>query len=48
MHVIKAGETLWGIAIARYGDMAMALTIADYNGITDMQRIRVGQMLRLP
>lgn len=48
MHVVREGDTLWHIAIDRYNDMGMALTIADYNGIMDFQRLRVGQVLRLP
>lgn len=47
-YVVKSGDTLWSIAIDKYGDQSMALVIADANGIRDMQRITPGKVLRLP
>jgi N-acetylmuramoyl-L-alanine amidase len=45
VHTVAAGETLGGIAI-RYG--VRSIDIASANGITDRNRIRVGQRLQIP
>jgi LysM repeat protein len=45
VHIVKAGETLSGIA-QRYSVGVRQL--ASYNGITDLNQIRVGQRLRIP
>ena len=44
-HVVRSGETLSGIA-ARYGSSSRA--IASANGITDVNKIVVGQQLSVP
>lgn len=47
-YVVKEGDSLWSIAITKYGDQAMAFSIADLNGLHDMQRVIPGRVLRLP
>lgn len=47
-HVVQAGETLSEIAWAEYRDIRMADAIARANGITDPNRIVVGESLVLP
>ncbi|MBX2999681.1 MAG: LysM peptidoglycan-binding domain-containing protein [Caldilineaceae bacterium] len=45
VHIVQAGETLSGIA-QRY--RVGLRQLANYNGITNYDRIRVGQRLRIP
>jgi LysM repeat protein len=45
VHVVRAGETLSGIA-QRY--RVGLRQLANYNGITNLNQIRVGQRLRIP
>lgn len=45
VHIVRSGETLTGIA-RRY--QVGVQQLASYNGITNLNRIRVGQRLRIP
>jgi LysM repeat protein len=47
-HVVKRGETLWGIAKLHYGDPRKWPAIAAHNNLPDADRIFVGQILKLP
>ncbi len=47
IHVIEAGETLWGISVKYFNDGHRNLDLASSNGITDASLIIVGQTLRL-
>ena len=47
-HTVTSGETLSGIAHRYYGDAGQYRRIADANGITNPNRIYVGQVLRIP
>ncbi|MFG2621201.1 peptidoglycan DD-metalloendopeptidase family protein [Streptomyces sp. NPDC048507] len=47
-YTVKAGDTLSGIALARLGSAGRYPEIARLNGITDPDRIRAGQRLKLP
>lgn len=45
VHIVRAGETLSGIAQRYRVDLR---ELANYNGITNLNQIRVGQRLRIP
>jgi LysM repeat protein len=45
IYVIRAGDTLSALAL-RFGTTVAVL--ARYNGLTDPNRLRVGQILRIP
>lgn len=45
---VKAGDTLSQIARSAYGSAAFTLKLADYNGITDPNLLRIGEQLELP
>lgn len=47
-YVVKAGDTLSGIAAKVYDDASEWRRIADKNGIRDPRKLRVGQKLKLP
>ncbi|MFH8890297.1 peptidoglycan DD-metalloendopeptidase family protein [Streptomyces sp. NPDC017949] len=47
-YTVKAGDTLSGIALANLGNAGRYPEIARLNGITDPDRIRAGQRLKLP
>lgn len=47
VHVVEAGETLRGIADLYYGDPERATEVAAGNGLTDPDRLQVGQSLTL-
>ncbi|MFF3014921.1 peptidoglycan DD-metalloendopeptidase family protein [Streptomyces sp. NPDC057939] len=47
-YTVKAGDTLSGIALAKLGNAGRYPEIARLNGITDPDRIGVGQKLKLP
>jgi LysM repeat protein len=44
-YTVKSGDTLWGIA-SKLGVSATAL--AELNGITNANLLRVGQVLKVP
>jgi len=46
--VVSSGDTLSKIAGKYYGDAALALKLARYNGITNPDLVRVGEALELP
>lgn len=46
-YTVKAGDTLWAIAVRFYGDGARWRTLAANNGITDPKKLRVGEVLIL-
>jgi len=49
-HEVKKGETLWKIAQQYYGDGSLYPKIFEANKdtLTDPNRIRAGQKLRIP
>lgn len=47
-HTVKGGETLSSIALQHYKDASKFRLIADANGITNPNLIRVGQVLTIP
>lgn len=46
-YTVRAGDTLWGIAVQRCGSAALVGTIKAMNGLTS-DLIHVGQVLKLP
>lgn len=48
LHTIKSGENLVRIAERYYGDQTKFSIIAQYNKITDVNRIHVGQEIKIP
>lgn len=47
-YTVAQGDTLGSIARAQLGDAGLAAMLADYNGLTDGNRIFVGQRILLP
>ncbi len=49
-YEVKAGDTLWKIAKAHYGDGSLYQDIfkANQDVLTDPDKIKVGQRLRIP
>ena len=47
-HIIQKGETLISISKAYYGDESQVRTICELNGITNSDKIQVGQKIVLP
>lgn len=47
-YVVRPRDTLWSIAKKFYGDASRYKEIAKYNNITDPNKIRVGQVLKIP
>lgn len=47
-YTVKAGDTLSAIAVRFFGNYRRETDIAALNGIRDMNRITVGQVLKLP
>lgn len=49
-HVVRAGDTLWGIAATHYGDGSLYPRLVEANPgtILDPDRIDVGQVVRVP
>ncbi|MBZ2197048.1 CIS tube protein [Occultella gossypii] len=47
-HVLRAGDTLAGIAYAEYGDPSLWRAVAELNGVDDPVRLRPGRRLLLP
>lgn len=49
-HHVQAGETLWGIAAAEYGNgnLYYRLVAANPHTITNPNQIAVGQVIRVP
>ncbi|GJM20463.1 MAG: hypothetical protein DHS20C15_03780 [Planctomycetota bacterium] len=47
-HTVREGETLRGIARALFGDPNRDVDLAALNGLTDPDKITVGQRLKLP
>lgn len=48
IHIVQPGETLSRIAARSLGHAARASEIARLNGLSDPDRIRIGQRLRIP
>lgn len=48
VHVIQPGDTLQSVSLAHFGTTKRWPEIASLNGITNADRIREGQRLRLP
>jgi tetratricopeptide (TPR) repeat protein len=48
VHIIQPGESLSGLAVAYYGDLARFTVIAQYNRITDADLVRVGHKIKIP
>jgi len=48
IHVVRSGDTLGRIALKEYGDAGKAKMLADYNGITNLNLIKVGWILHMP
>ena len=47
-HVVREGETLYGICMEEYHSMAPIAQICQWNGLADENHISVGQELYLP
>ena len=47
-YVVRKGDTLAKVAEATLGDRKLAKTLADYNAITDVKSIVVGQAIHIP
>ena len=47
-HRVEAGDSLWSLAMAEYGDAGAWRAIADANGIANPRLLRTGDMLRIP
>ena len=47
-HTVREGETLRGIARKLYGDPNLDVDLAAFNGLSDPNKIKVGQRLKLP
>ncbi|WP_319525595.1 tetratricopeptide repeat protein [uncultured Desulfosarcina sp.] len=47
-HQIKAGESISKLALKYYGDYKKYHHIANFNKLTDVTRVRVGQEIRIP
>lgn len=47
-YVIKAGDTLTGIAHRFYGDWRVWRLIADQNALVDVRQIQIGTSLLIP
>lgn len=47
-HTVRPGEKLWNIAVQHYGRGHLYYKIAEHNGITDPDKVRVGTELRIP
>ncbi|NWF78432.1 MAG: LysM peptidoglycan-binding domain-containing protein [Chloroflexi bacterium] len=45
IYLVRAGDTLAGIAAALYGDPTVWRHLADHNGLSDPRRLRPGQVL---
>jgi len=48
VHIVKSGESLGGIAARHTGSVLNYKAIADYNGITNPNALKVGQRIRIP
>ena len=48
VHVVKQGETLWGISDQHYGDPTKWRKIASENGITNPRTLQPGTELTIP
>jgi nucleoid-associated protein YgaU len=50
VHTVVAGDTLWDILEARYGEVTADLvwSVADYNGIKDPSDLAIGTRITLP
>lgn len=48
VHVVKAGETLWGVCKDEYKDGSLQGALMLYNKVADPSEIQVGQNLQLP
>lgn len=47
-HTVKAGDTLWAIAVRELGDGKRWPEIAKLNDVRDPRALQIGQTLRLP
>ena len=47
-HRVEAGDSLWSLAVAEYGDAGAWRAIADANGLSNPRLLRTGDMLRIP
>ncbi|HEY7009089.1 MAG TPA: hypothetical protein VH395_09125 [Jatrophihabitantaceae bacterium] len=47
-HVLIAGDSLASVAYDEYGEASMWRPLADFNGIDDPMRVRIGTTLLLP
>lgn len=47
-YVVQPGDTLARIALELYGDAKRYVLLAEFNGISDPNLLRVGQVLRVP
>jgi nucleoid-associated protein YgaU len=48
IYVVQRGDTLWSIAARHYGDGKKLQQIAAANGMSDPNKLQVGQRLILP
>jgi hypothetical protein len=48
VYTIRSGDSLAQIAARFYGDAKLYASLAEFNGITDVTQLRVGQTIRIP
>ncbi len=48
LYKAKNGDTLWGIAKVHYGDGSLYSKLVKENGITNPNKISVGQVIKIP
>lgn len=47
-YIVEAGDTLWDICQAEYGDATLCWQLAEYNGVKNANLIYPGDALKLP
>ncbi|MHB2021495.1 MAG: LysM peptidoglycan-binding domain-containing protein, partial [Candidatus Xenobia bacterium] len=48
VHVVEPGENLWSICDHYYGDTKLIVQLAQYNGLHDPAKVKVGMPIKIP